>query len=248
MTNEEKYRTVEERAEAFSPQPPERKQRNEIACKFALARSAAAHKRELSAKDDERLTIVATYENVIADKDAKIAELRECLKVAEDALEKIDNMCDGDMCKCFDNTHHCSACRYLESCQTGVAHAALHEIREKGGANNGSKNEKAGRQPVTDCNCLGNAAKMRDALEKADVVLSLIYKSAWFIDANFSVTKAVIEAGNAIEAALAAPPRNCDRTECATTKAAQEVWRMEDAGKTAFYEWLLATSTKGESK
>ena len=53
-----------------------------IACKFALARSAAAHKRELSAKDDERLTIVANYENVIAAKDAEIAELRECLKEA----------------------------------------------------------------------------------------------------------------------------------------------------------------------
>lgn len=74
-------------------------------------------------------------ENVIADKDSKIAELRERIKVAEDALEKIDNMCDGDMCKFFDNTHHCSACRYLNECQTGVAHAALHAIREKGGNN-----------------------------------------------------------------------------------------------------------------
>ena len=100
-------------------------------------RLIAAHKRELAAKDDERLTIVANYENVIADKDAKIAELRKRIKVAEDALEKIDNMCDGDMCKFFDTTHHCSACRYLESCQTGVAHAALHEIHEEGGANNG---------------------------------------------------------------------------------------------------------------
>lgn len=44
------------------------------------------------------------------------------------------------------------------------------------------------------------------------------------------------------------PPRNCDRPECATTKAAQEVWRKEDGGKTAYYEWLLATSTKGEAK
>lgn len=44
------------------------------------------------------------------------------------------------------------------------------------------------------------------------------------------------------DAALAAPPRNCDRPECATTKAAQEVWRKEDGGKTAYYEWLLATS------
>ena len=108
--------------------------------------------------------------------------------------------------------------------------------------------EAACKQSVTDCNRFGNAAKMREALKRADAALSLISKSAWFIDANFAVTKAVIEAGNAIEAALSAPPRNCDRPECATTKEAQEVWRKEDGGKTAYYEWLLATSTKGEAK
>ena len=50
------------------------------------------------------------------------------------------------------------------------------------------------------------------------------------------------------EAALSEPPRNCDRHECATTKSAQDVWRKEDGGKTAYYEWLLATSTKGGAK
>ena len=55
-----------------------------------------------------------------------------------------------------------------------------------------------------------NIKAMRAALEKADAVLSLISKSAWFIDANFSVNKAVIEAVNAIEDAIAAPQRNCD--------------------------------------
>lgn len=49
--------------------------------KFA-DRIESAHKRELAAKDDERLTIVAIYENVIAAKDREIAELRECLKEA----------------------------------------------------------------------------------------------------------------------------------------------------------------------
>ena len=44
------------------------------------------------------------------------------------------------------------------------------------------------------------------------------------------------------------PQRNCDRPECVTTKEAQDVWRKEDGGKTAYYEWLLATSTaKGGS-
>lgn len=64
----------------------------------------------------------------------QIAGLSERIKIAEDALEKIDNMCDGDMCKFFENTHHCSACRYLDECQTGVAHAALAAIREEGGS------------------------------------------------------------------------------------------------------------------
>lgn len=50
------------------------------------------------------------------------------------------------------------------------------------------------------------------------------------------------------EAALSAPLRNCDRPECATTKEAQEVWRKEDGGKTAYYEWLLLTSKKGGVK
>ena len=44
----------------------------------------------------------------------------------------------------------------------------------------------------------------------------------------------------------ATPRRNCDRPECATAKAAQEVWRREDGGKTAYYEWLLATATEKE--
>ena len=71
-----------------------------LAFKLALARSAAAHKRELAAKDDERLTIVANYENVIADKDAKIAELRECL------MEAVREKCPFTR----------MSCRYGEQC------------------------------------------------------------------------------------------------------------------------------------
>lgn len=57
---------------------------------------------------------------------------------------------------------------------------------------------------------VGNAAKMREALVKSDAAFRLISKSAWFIDANFSETKKLMDAGNAIEVALAAPTRNCD--------------------------------------
>ena len=55
-------------------------------------------------------------------------------------------------------------------------------------------------------------------------------------------------AKNAIDFALSSPHRNCDRPECATTREAQDVWRREDGGKTAYYEWLLAASTEGEQK
>ena len=50
------------------------------------------------------------------------------------------------------------------------------------------------------------------------------------------------------ESALSSPPRNCDRPECATTKAAQDVWRKEDGGKTAYYEWILSTATRKEER
>ena len=95
--------------------------------------------------------------------------------------------------------------------------------------------EAAGRQPVTDCNCLGNAAKMREALETIS-------------KCDTSKEEDCYTLYRVCEAALSAKPRNCDRPECATTRAAQEVWRKEDGGKTAYYEWLLATSTKGETK
>ena len=56
------------------------------------------------------------------------------------------------------------------------------------------------------------------------------------------------EALRVAKAALDRKPRNCDRHECVTTKEAQNVWRKEDGGKTAYYEWLLATYTKGGVK
>ena len=78
-----------------------------------------------------------------------------------------------------------------------------------------------------------NIKAMREALE--------------FAEYEFCA-RGLFDASKQMAAALSAPPRNCDRPECATTKSAQKVWRQEDGGKTAYYEWLLETSTKGESK
>ena len=104
---------------------------------------------------------------------------------------------------------------------------------------------------------VGNTAKMREALVKAKkaichhakyVCQSLSWENS-DIQSNcgdiLCAHRDLCEAKTAINAALAAPPRNCDRPECATSKAAQDVWSREDGGKTAYYEWLLATYTEG---
>ena len=99
----------------------------------------------------------------------------------------------------------------------------------------------AAKQSVTDCNHLGNAAKLREACE------ALMSEIGGYLTDGLEVIWCSIS-GKTIKkacAALSAPPRNCDRPECATTKSAQNVWRKEDGGKTAYYEWLLATYTEG---
>ena len=72
---------------------------------------------------------------------------------------------------------------------------------------------------------------------------------AWFSDGIEGTADVIAEKicvlDDVIKREKSKPVRNCDRPECATTKAAQDVWRKEDGGKTAYYEWLLATYTKG---
>jgi len=107
----------------------------------------------------------------------------------------------------------------------------------------------------------GDCAKLREALEIAKKAIcnharanhtcdSLAWENST-INANcgdiLCAHRDLCEAKTAVQKALAAPPRNCDRPECATTKAAQDVWRKEDGGKTAYYEWLLANYEKGEN-
>ena len=89
---------------------------------------------------------------------------------------------------------------------------------------------------------VGNSAKMRESLSDA------CYAMFNFLKTQNGGYEEMAKALDKAKAALAEPPRNCDRPECATTKAAQDVWRKEDGGKTAYYEWLLAASTKGEAK
>ena len=54
------------------------------------------------------------------------------------------------------------------------------------------------------------SGKQREALEKCDVLLKRITKSAWFIESRMGLTKETMDVGNAITAALAEPPCNCE--------------------------------------
>ena len=89
---------------------------------------------------------------------------------------------------------------------------------------------------------VGNSAKMREALSDA------CYAMFNFLKTQNGGYGEMAKALDKAKAALAEPPRNCDRPECATTKAAQDVWSREDGGKTAYYEWLLQQYKEGESE
>lgn len=91
---------------------------------FIANRIEAAHEREITAKDDERLTIVAMYENVIVDKDAEISELRERIKVAEYALTELQTRLVSSV---YDGTMN--PYEALE-----ITERAIAAISEKGGA------------------------------------------------------------------------------------------------------------------
>ena len=88
----------------------------------------------------------------------------------------------------------------------------------------------------------GNAAKMRDALSDA------CYAMFNFLKTQNGGYGEMAKALDKAKATLAVPPRNCDRPECATSKAAQDVWSREDGGKTAYYEWLLQKYEEGGVK
>ena len=64
--------------------------------------------------------------------------------------------------------------------------------------------EAAGRQPVTDCNRLGNTAKMREALSDA------CYAMFSFLKTQNGGYEEMAKALDKAKAALADPPRNCD--------------------------------------
>ena len=90
----------------------------------------------------------------------------------------------------------------------------------------------------------GNAAAIREAMEMLNQLLDscvLGTHSEMTADEMDKVDELYFKT----KAALAAPPRNCDRPECQSQTDAQNVWMHEDRGETAYYEWLFAAAEKG---
>lgn len=99
------------------------------------------------------------------------------------------------------------------------------------------------KQSVTDCNQLGNTAKMREALEQAKRVLHCA-----IVVSDILKGEDARKAFNAITAALSAPPRNCDRYT--DYGKALRAFENDENAKSSYWGmdgWLFAEA-KGETK
>ena len=98
------------------------------------------------------------------------------------------------------------------------------------------------KQSVTDCNQLGNTAKMREALEQAKRVLHCAIVS------DILKGEDARKAFNAVTATLSAPPRNCDRYT--DYGKALRAFENDENAKSSYWGmdgWLFAEA-KGETK
>ena len=107
--------------------------------------------------------------------------------------------------------------------------------------------EAACKEKVTDCNRLGNAAKMREALRGLLEIVCVDCKSSYEIDGKCVKCPRVVAA----KAALSAPPRNCDRfatlDDARNTFYADYVPDETCSSATAFAIWLF-DKAKGGAK
>lgn len=88
----------------------------------------AAHKREIASLMGDIAKLLKNGDLLCVQKvemEREIEKRNALIKELADALKKIDDMCDGDMCKFFTDNEHCSKCKYVDECSTGVAHNVL---------------------------------------------------------------------------------------------------------------------------
>ena len=96
-----------------------------------------------------------------------------------------------------------------------------------------------------------DAAKARKVLERVHNFLGILIRENLVKEAPFlkeGELENESDLADDVWEVLQGVPRNCDRPECATFKAAQYVWHREDGGRTMYYGWILARATKGGAK
>ena len=151
---------------------------------------------------------------------------------------KASEMANEELAECIESARLAPA-KYVREDELNFHREAIREAAARL-RNLGEIGEEVGLEATREKSSrVGNSAKMRKALSDA------CYAMFNFLKTQNGGYGEMEKALDKAKAALAVPPRNCDRPECATTKSAQDVWRKEDGGKTAYYEWLLAASTKG---
>ena len=151
---------------------------------------------------------------------------------------KASEMANEELAECIESARLAPA-KYVREDELNFHREAIREAAARL-RNLGEIGEEVGLEATREKSSrVGNSAKMRKALSDA------CYAMFNFLKTQNGGYGEMAKALDKAKAALAVPPRNCDRPECATTKSAQDVWRKEDGGKTAYYEWLLAASTKG---
>ena len=94
-------------------------------------------------------------------------------------------------------------------------------------------------QPVTDCNQLGNAAKMREALSDA------CYAMFNFLKTQNGGYEEMAEALDKAKSALSAPPRNCDIYDAESCRMAYHLHGDGLMTMQAFADWLFDTVEEG---
>ena len=115
-----------------------------------------------------------------------------------------------------------------------------------------SRLAEACEQSVTDCNQLGNAAKMLKALERLrERALMDLYENAFVADPSGNYKEFIKRTIKIAESVLSAPPRNCDRF--ATLDDARNAFFADyvpdetRSSATVFAIWLF-DKAKGETK
>lgn len=91
----------------------------------------------------------------------------------------------------------------------------------------------------------GDTAKLREALEEIRGLARTIYSCCGKGSANEDLAEKIVDIAIA---ALAKPPRQCDRPECATHGEAIRTFEAECEDCDDPMEWLLAPAEEGDAK